>query len=62
MENFDYSRAIARLEDIAKKAEDPSTGLVEIDRYIEEADKIIASAREYLRSVRDKIEKLDEKA
>ena len=32
MEKFDYSKAMAELESIAAKVEDPSTGLADIDK------------------------------
>jgi len=56
VENFDYKKALTELEDIAKKVEDPSTGLGDIDKYIARADALIASCREYLRTARERIE------
>lgn len=51
--NFDYSEALRRLEEIALKVEDPSTGIGETDKYIAESGKLIAQCREYLRSIKE---------
>lgn len=59
MEKFDYKAAIAELEAIAAKVEDPSTGLEDIDSYIKRSDVLIAKCREYLRTVRETVENLD---
>lgn len=53
MEKFDYDKAVARLEEILAKVEDPATGIPDIDKYVAEAEKLSAGCREYLRSVRD---------
>lgn len=58
MEGFDYDRAVAELEQIALKVEDPSTGLGEIDRCIRRSDELIAQCRAYLRGIREKTEEL----
>ncbi|MBP9998221.1 MAG: exodeoxyribonuclease VII small subunit [Bacteroidales bacterium] len=58
MEGFDYDRAVAELEQIALKVEDPSTGLGEIDRYIRRSDELVAQCRAYLRGIREKTEEL----
>ena len=58
-EKFDYKAAIARLEAIAEKVEDPTTGLDDIDKLIKTSDELIGRCRAYLRSVRDTVEKLD---
>ena len=57
-EQFDYNEAIAELEKIAARVEDPATGLDEIDRCIKRADELTGQCREYLRSVRNKAESL----
>ena len=57
-EQFDYNEAIAELEKIAARVEDPATGLDEIDRCIRRSDELIGRCREYLRSARNKIETL----
>ena len=59
MEKFDYSKAMAELEEIATRVEDPSTGLDDIDKYIKRSGELIEGCRNYLRSSREKIEALD---
>lgn len=56
MEKFDYKEALAELEDIAAKVEDPSTGLDDIDRYIRHSGELIEKCREYLRTERTSID------
>lgn len=60
MDNFDYEEALAELERIAVKAEDPSTGLEDIDKYLKRSRELIASCRAYLRTARGKADMLDE--
>ena len=57
-ETFDYNEAIAELEKIAARVEDPATGLDEIDRCIKRSDELIVRCREYLRTVRNQVESL----
>ena len=57
-EIFDYNEAVAELEKIAARVEDPATGLDEIDRCIRRSDELIGRCREYLRSARTKTETL----
>lgn len=59
MEKFDYKEAVRELESIAAKVEDPSTGLDDIDKYVNRSKELIAACRAYLRTVRDKVDKLD---
>lgn len=59
MEKFDYKEAVRELESIAAKVEDPSTGLDDIDKYVKRSKELIAACRDYLRTVRDKVDKLD---
>ena len=54
MEEFDYQAAVKELEEIASKAEDPSSGLSDIDRYIGRSKELIAGCRAYLRRARHK--------
>lgn len=51
-ENFDYARAMAELELIAGKVEDPSTALGDIEKYIRRSDELISQCREYLRTMK----------
>lgn len=60
MEEFDYQAAVKELEEIASKAEDPSSGLSDIDRYIGRSKELIAGCRAYLRTARDKASELDD--
>ena len=55
---FDYDGAVAELEKIAARVEDPATGLDEIDRCIRRSDELIRQCREYLRTVRETIDNL----
>lgn len=59
MEKFDYKEAVRELESIAAKVEDPSTGVDDIDKYVKRSKELIAACRAYLRTVRDKVDKLD---
>lgn len=59
MEKFDYKEAVRELESIAAKVEDPSTGLDDIDKHVKRSKELIAACRAYLRTVRDKVDKLD---
>ena len=52
MKDFDYNKAVAELEKIAARVEDPATGLDEIERLIKQSDELIGRCREYLRTVR----------
>ena len=57
-EVFDYNEAVAELEKIAARVEDPATGLDEIDRCIRRSDELIGRCREYLRTARQKTDNL----
>lgn len=59
MEKFDYAEAVAELERIAAKVEDPKTGIDDIDKYIKRSSELITSCRAYLRGVREKVDELD---
>ena len=58
MKEFDYNKAVAELEKIAARVEDPATGLDEIERLIKQSDELIGRWREYLRTVRQTTETL----
>jgi len=58
-EKFDYSKAIAELEAIAVKVENPDTGLDDIDALVNRSKLLIGQCREYLRTVREKVDSLD---
>ncbi|MDE6870655.1 MAG: exodeoxyribonuclease VII small subunit [Bacteroidales bacterium] len=57
---FDYAEAVAELERIAAKAEDPATGIDDIDSYIRRSDELIKACRAYLRSARERLDSFDE--
>ncbi len=57
-EKFNYNEAVAELEKIAARVEDPATGLDEIERLVRQSDELIGRCREYLRTVRQKTESL----
>lgn len=61
MEKFDYIKAIATLEEIALKVEDPSTGVEDIDKYIRQTEELVEKCRAYLRTVREKVDTIDRK-
>ena len=58
-DNFDYTKAVERLEEIARKVEDPQTGLDEMDKYLAESEELIGKCREYLRTARGRLAELD---
>ena len=53
-EKFDYSKAIAELEEIAKKVEQPETALVSRSKAL------LKQCRDYLKGVKDKIDSLED--
>lgn len=60
MENtFDYAKAMAELEEIAKKVEKPETKLEDIDSLVSRSKDLIKACREYLRTFQEKIDSLD---
>ncbi len=60
-EKFDYAKAMAELEDIAAKIEDPKTSLDNIGALVSRSKTLIEQCRNYLRSVRESIEKEEDK-
>ena len=56
---FDYAKAIAELEEIAAKVENPETRLDDIDALVGRSKELLRQCREYLRSVKDKIDSLE---
>ena len=57
---FDYNKAIEELEQIALKVEDPSTSIDQIDKFLARSKELTESCRNYLRSVREKIDDLQD--
>ena len=58
-ERFDYGKAMAELETIAAKVEDPKTSLDDIGTLVSRSKTLIDQCRNYLRTVRESIEKED---
>lgn len=59
MENFDYAKAIAELDEIAAKVENPETKLSDIDALVSRSRQLLKDCREYLRTVKEKVDTLD---
>ena len=59
-EKFDYSKAMAELEEIRKQVEDPRTSLDDIGSLVGRSKELIQKCRDYLRSVRYSIESTGE--
>ncbi|MBO4434641.1 MAG: exodeoxyribonuclease VII small subunit [Bacteroidales bacterium] len=59
MENFDYAKAIAELDEIAAKVENPETRLSDIDALVSRSRQLLKDCREYLRTVKEKVDALD---
>ena len=55
-EKFDHVKAVEELEAIAAKAEDPKTGVDDIDRYVKRSRELLEACRAYLRGARETIE------
>lgn len=58
-EKFDYAKAIKELEEIAAKVENPETRLDDIDALVGRSKELVDQCKDYLRSVKDKIDSLD---
>ena len=56
---FDYAKAIAELDQIAAKVENPETKLDDIDALVGRSRELLKQCRDYLRSVKEKIDSLD---
>ena len=57
--DFDYAAALAELEQIASKVENPETRLDDIDALVSRSKELLKDCREYLRGVKEKIDSLD---
>ena len=55
---FDYAKAIAELDQIAAKVENPETKLDDIDALVGRSKELLGQCREYLRTVKEKIDSL----
>ena len=61
MDKFDYGKALEELEEIARKVEDPATGLDETDALVRRSTSLIEACRAYLRGVRESMDKVPDK-
>lgn len=52
---FDYPGALAELEKIAARVEDPSTGLDVIEKDIRRSSELLKACRDRLRTAREKL-------
>ena len=58
-DKFEYAKAIEELDEIAAKVENPETKLDDIDALVVRSKELLKQCRDYLRSVKDKIDSLD---
>ncbi len=56
MADFDYTKAMAELSEIAAKVEDPKTSLDDIGALVKRSRTLVKQCREYLRSVRETLD------
>lgn len=61
-DKFDYAKAIAELEEIAAKVENPETKLDDIDKLVGRSRELLEQCRNYLREVKEKIDSLDKES
>lgn len=58
-DKFDYAKAMAELEDIAAKVENPKTPLDDIGGLVKRSKEIMEKCRKYLRTIREEVEDMD---
>lgn len=58
-QKFDYAKAIRELEEIAAQVENPETKLDDIDALVVRSKELLKQCRDYLRTVKEKIDSLD---
>lgn len=56
---FDYAAAVAELEQIASKVENPETRLDDIDALVSRSKELLKGCRDYLKGLKDKIDALE---
>ncbi len=54
-DKFDYAKAMAELEEISAKIENPDTSLDDVGALVEKSKVLVKECREYLRSVRESV-------
>lgn len=52
---FDYTRAMAELEEIAARVENPDTSLDDIGVLVKKSKDLVSRCRAYLRTVRESV-------
>ena len=57
---FDYNKALAELEAIAARVENPATPLEDVGALVHRSRELTAACRAYLRTVREEVEKAEE--
>ena len=60
MTNEDYIKNVSRLKEIAEAVKNPQFSLDKMDGIIEETRKIVAECTSYTRSLKEKVDSLDE--
>ena len=55
-QKFDYTKAMAELEEISRKVDDPATSLDDIGALVKRSKELIKACRDCLRTVRESIE------
>ena len=55
-EKFDYTKAVAELDEIVAKVENPETSLDDIGALVKRSKVLIEACRQYLRTVRESID------
>ena len=58
-DKFDYAKAISELDEIAAKVENPETKLDDIDVLVGRSKELLKQCRDYLRTVKEKIDSLN---
>ena len=59
-EKFDYAKAVATLEEMAAKAQNPATPLEDVGAMVKDSKKLVKECRDYLRSLRETIDSQDD--
>lgn len=58
-EKFDYDAAVAELEAIAMKVEDPHTAVEDMEKMIRRSAELVRACHAYLRGAREKVAAMD---
>lgn len=60
MTNKEYLQKVERLKEIEEIVKNPESSLERIDELIKETKEIVSQCYEYTRSLKDKVDELDE--